>query len=164
MRVSALLTLCLVAISWAAQAAPACNKPLYLTLDTGHMGVAPLMAEVLNRQQVKVTFFAAHEPTQEGDGTLGEYWASWWHARGAEGHAFASHTYDHVYWRADQPQGRWLMRASAGPKKGQVEMWDAAQYCQELQRANTRLQQLTGQKPLPLFRAPGGRTSCAAID
>jgi peptidoglycan/xylan/chitin deacetylase (PgdA/CDA1 family) len=51
------------------------------------------------------------------------------------------------------------MRASAGPHKGQVQTWDAAQYCQELQRANTRLQQLTGQKPLALFRAPGGKTS-----
>ena len=51
------------------------------------------------------------------------------------------------------------MRASAGPKKGLVESWDATHYCQELQRANTRLHQLTGQKPLPLFRAPGGKTS-----
>jgi len=159
MRRLSLWALCALALSCVAQAAAPCSKPLYLTLDTGHMGVAPLIAEVLYRQQVKVTFFAAHEPTQEGDGTLGEHWATWWRARGAEGHAFASHTYDHVYWRADQSQGRWLMRASAGPKKGQVETWDAAQYCQELQRANTRLQQLTGQQPLPLFRAPGGKTS-----
>lgn len=143
---------------WAAAAAP-CDKPLYLTFDTGHMGVAPLIAEVLQRQQVKVTFFAANEPTQEGDGSLGEYWAPWWRARAAEGHAFASHTYDHVYWRADQPNGQWLMRASAGPDKNVVTSWSPQRYCQELKRANVRLQQITGQTPLPLFRAPGGKTS-----
>lgn len=159
MRVHAFFALCLAVAAAVVHAAPSCAKPLYLTFDTGHMGVARGIAEVLNRQQVKVTFFAAHEPTQEGDGTLGEHWAAWWRARGAEGHAFASHTYDHVYWRADQPDGRWLMRASAGPHQGVVQTWDAPRYCQELQRANTRLQQLTGQKPLPLFRAPGGKTS-----
>src|SRR3954468_11083119 len=79
----------------------ACEKPVYLTLDTGHMGVAPMMAEVLRRQDVRVTFFAAHEKTQEGDGSLGAQWAPWWKARAAEGHEFASHTYDHVYWRGD---------------------------------------------------------------
>ncbi|MFY7913269.1 MAG: polysaccharide deacetylase family protein, partial [Rubrivivax sp.] len=35
-----------------------CRKPLYLTFDTGHMAVAPLIADVLARHQVKVTFFA----------------------------------------------------------------------------------------------------------
>ena len=44
---------------------------MYLTFDTGHMGVAPLVAEVLKRQGVKATFFAAQERTKEGDGTLG---------------------------------------------------------------------------------------------
>ncbi|MEN9899218.1 MAG: hypothetical protein RLZZ152_262, partial [Pseudomonadota bacterium] len=48
-----------------------CPKPIYLTFDTGHMGVAPLIADVLRKQQVPVTFFAAHEKTQEGDGSLG---------------------------------------------------------------------------------------------
>ena len=142
-----------------AQAASACNKPLYLTFDTGHMGVAPLIADVLNRQNIKVTFFAANEPTQEGDGTLGEHWAPWWKARGTEGHAFASHTFDHVYWRADLPQGGWQMRPSAGPDKGKTQAWTPAQYCAQLRRANARLEQITGTKPLPLFRAPGGKTS-----
>jgi peptidoglycan/xylan/chitin deacetylase (PgdA/CDA1 family) len=36
--------------------ASACSKPLYLTFDTGHMGVADLVVQVLRRQQVKVTF------------------------------------------------------------------------------------------------------------
>lgn len=149
-----------LAVNLTAHAAePPCPKPIYLTFDTGHMGVAPLVAEVLNRQHVQVTFFAANEPTQEGDGALGEHWASWWKARGTEGHAFASHTFDHVYWRADVPQGGWLMRPSAGPAKGRTQMWNAQRYCEQLQSVNTRLAQLTGVKPLPLFRAPGGKTS-----
>ena len=139
----------------------ACEHPVYLTLDTGHVEVAPLMAEVLKRQDVKVTFFAANERTQTGDGTLGQHWAPWWKARAAEGHAFASHTYDHVYWRADLPgePPRFRMRPSAGPQDGHEATWDAAQYCAQLNQANQRLQELTGKAPLPLFRAPGGKTS-----
>ena len=95
--------------AWAclsAAAAPTCDKPVYLTFDTGHMGVADLVADVLRRHQVRVTFFAAHEPTQVGDGSLGEHWAPWWRARASEGHVFASHTHDHVYWLRDQEIGR----------------------------------------------------------
>jgi peptidoglycan/xylan/chitin deacetylase (PgdA/CDA1 family) len=36
---------------------------------------------------------------------------------------------------------------------------DAAGYCAEIAHASTRLQEITGDKPLPLFRAPGGKTS-----
>jgi peptidoglycan/xylan/chitin deacetylase (PgdA/CDA1 family) len=80
---------------------PQCQKPIYLTFDTGHMGVAPLIAEVLRKHQVPVTFFGANEKTKEGDGSLGQHWAAWWKERAAEGHDFASHTFDHAYWRAD---------------------------------------------------------------
>ena len=148
---------------WAtvAAGAPACSKPVYLTLDTGHMDVAPLMADVLRRQQVRVTFFAAQERTKEGDGSLGDHWAPWWKARAAEGHEFASHTWDHVYWRADLPGDppRFRVRASAGEQAGRDLDWDAAQYCAQIGRAAQRLQDITGKKPLPLFRAPGGKTS-----
>ena len=145
-----------------AQAA-AC-KPVYLTLDTGHMEVAPLMADILNRHHVKVTFFAANERTKTGDGSLGAHWAGWWKARAAEGHEFASHTYDHVYWRADAPATpagatQFRVRPSAGPSQGQDFTWTDGQYCEEIDRANARLQEITGKKPLPLFRAPGGKTS-----
>ena len=44
-------SLCLGIIGWA-HAAPTCDKPLYLTFDTGHMGVARLIAEVLQRAPV----------------------------------------------------------------------------------------------------------------
>jgi peptidoglycan/xylan/chitin deacetylase (PgdA/CDA1 family) len=138
-----------------------CAKPVYLTLDTGHMEIAPLVAEVLQRQQVRVTFFAANERTKAGDGSLGEHWAPWWKARAAEGHEFASHTFDHVYWRADlagEPP-RFKVRPSAGPDEGREQDWSAAQYCAEITRSAERLRQVTGKAPLPLFRAPGGKTS-----
>lgn len=140
----------------------ACSQPLYLTFDTGHMGVAPLIAEVLQRQNVKVTFFVAHEKTQQGDGTLGTTWAPWWAARAAEGHEFASHTWDHVYWQSDLPQGAqklFKMRPSAGAQAGQTLRWTATQYCESLKQASTRIEALTGRASLPLFRAPGGKTS-----
>lgn len=146
----------------AADARGICTKPLYLTFDTGHMAIAPLIAEVLQRQQVRVTFFAANEPTQQGDGSLGAYWAPWWQARAAEGHAFASHTWNHTYWRADAgtPQApAFRVRPSAGPRIGQELMMTADQYCAELDHSAHRLETLTGQKTLPLFRAPGGKTS-----
>lgn len=151
-----------------AKSAPlAACKPVYLTLDTGHMGVAPLMADILKKHNVKVTFFAANERTQTGDDTLGNTWAPWWKARAEEGHDFASHTYDHTYWRADAVDAsgktQFRVKPSSGPQEGQESVWSAAQYCQELGKASQRLQAITGVKPLPLFRAPGGKTSPALL-
>lgn len=145
----------------AAQNGPSCAKPLYLTFDTGHMEVAPLIAQVLNRQKVRVTFFAANEKTRTGDGSLGAHWAPWWKARAAEGHEFASHTYDHAYWRGDLPGAApaFRIRPSAGSQEGQTLTWDAPAYCANIAQAAQRLQDITGKKPLPLFRAPGGKTS-----
>lgn len=139
-----------------------CKTPLYLTFDTGHMEIAPLVAQVLQRQNVRVTFFAANETTRQGDGSLGTHWGPWWQARAAEGHAFASHTWDHMYWRQDEgtpAAPRFRVQPSEGPRKGQRYSVDAAGYCAQIRQAAERLQELTGQKPLPLFRAPGGKTS-----
>jgi len=157
------LLLCL-ALGWGPVQA-ACDKPVYLTLDTGHMGVAPLMADVLKRHGVKVTFFAANERAQTGGSSLGDAWAGWWRERATEGHEFASHTHDHVYWRADVPghPTRFRVRPSAGPQEGREAVWDAAAYCAEVQRSTDRLLAITGKKPLPLFRAPGGKTSPALL-
>ncbi len=140
-------------------------KPVYLTLDTGHMEVAPLMADILAKHKVKVTFFAANERTKTGDGSLGQQWAPWWKARAAEGHEFASHTWDHSYWRADiagHPV-QFKVRPSAGPSEGKDFTWTAQQYCEEIGKSARRLEEITGQKSLPLFRAPGGKTSPALL-
>lgn len=126
------------------------------------MGVADLVADVLRRQQVRVTFFAANEATQQGDGSLGQAWSPWWKARAQEGHRFASHTWDHTYWRADvgtDAQPAFKVRPSQGERKGQTLEFSAEQMCAEIARSSTRLAAITGQKPLPLWRAPGGKTS-----
>jgi peptidoglycan/xylan/chitin deacetylase (PgdA/CDA1 family) len=158
---------------FASNAPVACAKPLYLTLDTGHMAVAPLIADVLKRHDVPATFFGANERTQEGDGSLGQHWAAWWRERaadrnGGQPHAFASHTFDHTYWRADLPAGadgqaRFTVRPSAGPHTGKASTMTATQYCAEIKRAEDRLAELTGAAPLPLWRAPGGKTSPALL-
>lgn len=169
MRRANKLGLALLALSlpWLPVQAQDCAKPLYLTFDTGHMGVAEHIAGVLQRQQVRVTFFASDERARVGDGSLGAHWAAWWRARAGEGHGFASHTLDHVYWRADlrQPDGsvKFRVRASAGAQANRDQIWTAAQYCASIEAASTRLQQLTGHAPLPLFRAPGGKTSPALL-
>ena len=142
---------------------PACQKPVYLTFDTGHMGVAPLIAKVLRQHQVPVTFFGANEKTQEGDGSLGNHWAAWWKDRGAENHDFASHTFDHAYWRADMEGKRFKIRPSAGENTGKDLNWSTADYCANLNKASQRLEAMTGRPTLPLFRAPGGKTSPALI-
>ena len=125
-----------------------------------------MVAEVLKRQQVRVTFFAANERTKEGDGSLGDHWAPWWCARAAEGHEFASHTWNHTYWRADAGNAQhpaFRVRPSAGPREGQSFVMSAAEYCEEITHAADRLKAITGKTPLPLFRAPGGKTSAQLI-
>lgn len=154
----------LAACTAAAAPAPAvCEKPVYLTFDTGHMGVAPLVADVLKRHGVRVTFFLANERTQTDGGSLDDQWAPWWKARAADGDVFGTHTYDHVYWQGDLPGGKFLVRPSAGPDAGKKQVFTAAQYCDALDKSATRFQQMTGQAMLPLFRAPGGKTSPALL-
>jgi peptidoglycan-N-acetylmuramic acid deacetylase len=130
------------------------------------MGTAPLIADVLKRHQVRVTFFAANEKTQEGDGSLGNHWAPWWKARAAEGHEFASHTYDHVYWRGDVKGQtvQFRVQPTQGGLAGREFTWDAKKYCDQIAYAAERVGDHTGKKPLPLFRAPGGYTSPRLIE
>jgi peptidoglycan/xylan/chitin deacetylase (PgdA/CDA1 family) len=168
--VAAFLIANLLTLAWipAVFAAEICARPLYLTFDTGHMAVAPLIAEVLNRQNVKVTFFAANERTQVGDGSLGSHWAPWWKARAAEGHEFASHTFDHVYWRGDVKAALgeaagFRIRPTAGVNEGRDAVLTPAQYCEQVAHAADRVSELAGRKSLPVFRAPGGKTSPALL-
>lgn len=151
----------------AAQAAAGCARPVYLTLDTGHMGVAPLIAEVLQRQQVKATFFLANERTQAvGDrpagSTLDEHWSPWWKALAAQGHDFGSHTWDHWIWRGDRPGG-FQFKPTAGPFNGHMQAATNAQYCEQLAKPARRFEDMTGRPMRALFRAPGGRTSPALL-
>jgi peptidoglycan-N-acetylmuramic acid deacetylase len=139
-----------------------CDKPLYLTFDTGHMGVAPHVADVLARHDVKVTFFLAAERTVAGGHCLDDTWAPWWRERAQEGHAFGSHTWNHDIWRADV-DGGFRFVPTQGPRVHQAHVLSAAGYCQELQRPAQRLQQMTGQAMGAIFRAAGGKTSKALL-
>jgi peptidoglycan/xylan/chitin deacetylase (PgdA/CDA1 family) len=152
------------AAAWAAAPAPApaCDKPVYLTFDTGHMGVAPLVAQVLNKHDVKATFFLANERTRTGGGSLDDEWAPWWRERAAEGHAFGSHTWDHDVWQRDTA-GAHVLRPTMGPQAGKARKLGAAAYCAELDRPARRLEAMTGQRMGAIFRAPGGKTSKALL-
>ena len=154
---------CAAAASAPAAPAPACTRPVYLTFDTGHMGVAPLVAEVLARQGVKATFFLANERTKTGGSSLDDEWAPWWRARAAEGHAFGSHTWDHDVWQADTPAGMRL-KPTAGPQAGRARTLGAGEYCEELNRTARRFEAMTGQPMGAIFRAPAGRTSPALLE
>jgi peptidoglycan-N-acetylmuramic acid deacetylase len=159
-RVSSALFLALAAAATAGAAS--CDRPVYLSFDTGHMGVAPLVADVLKRHDVKATFFLANERTRNGGSSLDDEWAPWWRARAEEGHAFGSHTWDHFTWLADASGGLRL-KPSQGGQAGQVRVLDNAAYCAELERPAKRFAQMTGQRMGSIFRAPGGKTSPALL-
>jgi peptidoglycan-N-acetylmuramic acid deacetylase len=141
-----------------AAAAPGCAQPVYLTFDTGHMAVAPLIADLLKKHDVQVTFFLANERTQTGGTSLDDEWAPWLRARAAEGHAFGSHLWDHDVWQADTPTGL-RVKPTQGPQAGKARVLDTAAYCTELQKPAERLLAITGQRMASVFRAPGGKTS-----
>lgn len=141
----------------------ACAKPLYLTFDTGHMGVANYIADTLAKYQVKATFFAANERTQVGAGSLSDDWQPFWRQLAQRGHRLASHTYDHWIWRADVDATHFQVRPTAGALTGQTLTVSSQAYCAQLKGASQKLEELSGAKTLPLFRAPGGKTSPALL-
>lgn len=168
MRRAAELALAVAALAAGTAHAAACgesagDKPLYLTFDTGHMEVAPLVAETLAKHGVQATFFLADERTKTGGTSLDDIWAPWWKARAAEGHAFGSHTMSHAVWQADLPDGGFRLRPTAGAEAGKARRWSAAEYCADLRAPAERFHAMTGATMLPLFRAPAGRVSPALL-
>ncbi|MFP5462167.1 MAG: polysaccharide deacetylase family protein [Gammaproteobacteria bacterium] len=175
---------CAVGAASAADAGAGCKGTVYLTLDTGNMSRAQFVADILRRHEVKATFFLANERTDRGDFALDDEWSGYWRARAAEGHAFGSHTYDHVYLREARTAGRAAARAGAGDpaardsagalpvflarpqfgtNAGRTLTWDGAALCSELRRVDARLRELAGRGLDPLWRAPGGRAPAAAM-
>ncbi|WP_317202051.1 polysaccharide deacetylase family protein [Janthinobacterium sp.] len=144
-------------------AAPACAGTIYLSFDTGSQSQAELIAATLKRHQIKATFFLANEKTTRGDYSLDPSWAPFWKARVAEGHAFGTHTFDHVYLRGDAPDGKIAVKPQFGADAGKALEWSGAQFCEELKRVDGRFQQLTGSRLDPLWRAPGGRVSARTL-
>ncbi|GEM_PF-167603 len=147
----------------------ACSKPLYLTLDTGNMASAELIAEILNKHQVKASFFLANERTPWGNFALDEAWAPYWRERVREGHAFGNHTYDHVYFppqpASDSPgqDKGFKARPQFGEHAGKTQLWTGEQLCKELGRVASRFESMTGTGLSNWWRAPGGKASEAAF-
>jgi peptidoglycan/xylan/chitin deacetylase (PgdA/CDA1 family) len=135
--------------------------PIYLTIDTGWMNYAEKMAEILHQRKVVGTCFVANEATYRGDKTLDDGWADFWRQRAAEGFRFGSHTWRHWYFRGDvgADKVRYVQWGNA-----QSEELDAAGVSHELHQPVERIKQLTGQDWLPLWRAPGGKTTKRVLD
>lgn len=160
---AALATLALAPAVLAAQDAASCKGTIYLTFDTGSQSQAELIARTLALRHVKATFFMANEKTTRGDYSLDPSWAPYWKARVAEGHAFGSHTFDHVYLQRDAADGLIEVKPQFGKNAGKILDWSARQYCDEIKRVDQRFQELTGTRLDPLWRAPGGRVSARTI-
>ena len=149
-------------------AAAGCAGTVYLTLDTGNMRDAELIAGILRRHAVRATFFLANERTPRGDFSLDEGWAAYWRERVAEGHAFGNHTFDHVYLRGDKASADGgaavLARPQFGADARRTLRWDGAALCRELGRVERRFREIAGRGLDPLWRAPGGKAPAAAME
>lgn len=154
-RANKLAAVLLLALALPAHAQE-CKGTVYLTIDTGSMSQAELIASTLDKYQVKATFFLANEPTVKGDYSLDPSWAAYWKARVAEGHHFGSHTFDHVYFKAGDVKDGVHARPQFGKQAGRAQVWQADKVCEELDAVKTRFHALTGANLSPLWRAPGG--------
>ena len=142
--------------------AQTCRGHVYLTLDTGNMRHAEEIAAILNRHEVRVTFFLANERTPRGDFSLDPSWAAYWKARADEGHAFGSHTWRHGRFIADEPAGV-RYRPQFGEEAGRTITLDAPGVCSELRRVETAFHAYTGRGLDAVWRAPGGHTTPRAL-
>jgi peptidoglycan/xylan/chitin deacetylase (PgdA/CDA1 family) len=138
-----------------------CANPVYLMVDPASMDFAPRIADVLQREQVKVSFLVSNHRTANGEGSLGNLWGGWWKLVADQGHEFVSHTYDHVAWRGDLPGYRpaFRMKPAAGALEGREFTFDPPKLCEQIEHAARRVEDFTGRKSLPLFSLPGGQTS-----
>jgi peptidoglycan/xylan/chitin deacetylase (PgdA/CDA1 family) len=105
----------------------------------------------------------ANEKTVNGDYSLDMNWSAFWKNLANEGHAFGTHTFDHVYVISDLPDGRIAVKPQFGEQAGKTQNWTAQQYCQELRRVDQRFFELTGKKLDPYWRAPGGKLTPALL-
>lgn len=157
--VNALLGLALVSNAANPALAAPCQRTVYLSFDTGSQSQAQLIADTLKRYSVKATFFLANEKTVRGDYSLDPSWADYWRERVAEGHAFGSHTFDHIVAQGDLPDGTIQVKVQFGANAGRKLALSPAQYCQQLRQVDQRFFEMTGRKLDPLWRAPAGRVT-----
>lgn len=164
-RALGLAALALPAAAAAQPASPqlrrACAGTVYLTIDTGWAREAETIAAAMARHGIRATLFVAQEPTFRGDRSLDPPWGPFWRARAAEGHAFASHTWRHWYFRGDAGPGRTSYVSNRGEGR---EVLDQAALCAELARPTEALRALAPEaRILPLWRAPGGIVTPSAL-
>jgi peptidoglycan/xylan/chitin deacetylase (PgdA/CDA1 family) len=138
--------------------AQGCDKPVYLTFDTGHLEPAKAILDILDKQQVKATFFVANEKTKLGGWTLDSAQKAFWTRVIQSGHALGSHTFHHHYFQSDVGHDAISIAPWGKPKA--ARQLSAAAVCEEIKQPLQTLQTLTG---LPIkshiWRAPGGRLS-----
>ena len=139
--------------------ASTCEKPIYLTFDTGNMDVAEYVAGVLKKHDVKATFFLANEKTKRGDYSLDDSWSEFWKSLKRDGHAFGNHTYHHTYFVKDAEKNSAKIRPQFGPHAGKTITTSQSALCSELQLVNDRFQKMTGSPLNKIWRAPGGKVS-----
>lgn len=144
--------------------ASTCDKPIYLTFDTGNMAVAEHVASVLKKHDVKATFFLANEKTKRGDYSLDDSWGSYWQALKKDGHAFGNHTFHHTYFVMDDGSGAALTKAQFGSNANKVIKTNQSDLCAELQLVQDRFKKLTGHPLDKIWRAPGGKVSSNYIE
>ena len=142
--------------------AESCDKKVYLTFDTGNMSVAQHVADVLQKHQVKATFFLANEMTTRGDFALDASWADFWKRLVKDGHAFGSHTLHHTYFVRDGENGIYV-KSQFGPKSGKLRLVSEESFCHDIRGVDERFVQLTGRHLDLIWRAPGGKVSRQSI-
>ena len=129
-----------------------CAGTIYLTFTPGNMAQADTIARALREEGVKATFLLANERTFRGDHALDASWGDYWRGLAAEGHVFGNHTFRHLYFKRDLPDGRVLASID---HNGPPTRLDAAELCADLQQTDDAFHALTGQRLSGLWRAPG---------
>ena len=141
----------------------ACDKPIYLTFDTGNMSVAEHVATTLRKHQVQATFFLANEKTYRGDYAMDDFWLPFWRTLATEGHSFGSHTFDHTYFVKNISNGHVQVKSQFGAQAGRLRSLNQPELCQDIRRVDERFMVMTGKHLDPIWRAPGGKTSIELI-
>jgi peptidoglycan/xylan/chitin deacetylase (PgdA/CDA1 family) len=140
--------------------AATCSGTVYLTLTPGNMAQADTIARIVRQEQVKATIFLANEKTFRGDHALDAAWGDYWRALVADGHVFGNHTFRHLYFKKDLPDGRLLTTINHG---GPAIHLDAAGLCADLKQVDDAFEALTGRRPAGMWRAPGKHATPRAL-
>lgn len=161
-RLATVVVLAMTSLFSLSTTAATCQKPIYLTFDTGGMQSAEWIARLLREHQVSATFFIANEKTVQGDFVLDDRWTEFWRSLVRDGHAFGSHTMRHG--RILSAEGQSIRyRPQFGQDVGKTVTMTPEAFCQELRSVEDRFFQMTQRRFDSIWRAPGGYTTPNAI-